>query len=196
MHDNSNNKIGRAVQIHIRGDPYRAPYCVKITAQSNYFWQSYPPFLYTAASFKTIPSGYHRGVIASKSTHMSISFKTILILSRPFFYLVYLQRNGRTAHFPAAHIPLALRGPADGLQGVAESHHPHGWKASNIPRERWYASIIGFLGTEGFKRWTHLDISKDMEKRKVPEDVFTAFANTLEVSTSQWNYINEIYSDI
>ena len=24
-------------------------------------------------------------------------------------------------------------------------------EASNIPQERWYASIVGFLGTEGFK---------------------------------------------
>ena len=77
-----------------------------------------------------------------------------------------------------------------------QSHVTLTLEASNIPRERWYASIIGFLGTKGFKRWQHLDISKDIEKRKTPEDVFTAFANTLEVLTSQWNYINEMYSDI
>ena len=77
-----------------------------------------------------------------------------------------------------------------------QSHVTLTLEASNIPRERWYASIIGFLGTKGFKRWQHLDISKDVEKRKMPEDIFTAFANTLEVSMSQWNYINEMYSDI
>ena len=77
-----------------------------------------------------------------------------------------------------------------------QSHVTLALEASNIPRERWYASIIGFLGTEGFKRWQHLDISKDVEKRKTPEEFFTAFANTLEVSTSQWNYIDEMYSDI
>ena len=32
--------------------------------------------------------------------------------------------------------------------------------------------------------------------RKTPENVFTAFANTLEVSTSHWNYIDEMYSNI
>ena len=77
-----------------------------------------------------------------------------------------------------------------------QSHVTLMLEASNIPRERWYASIIGFLGTERFKRWTHLDIPKDVEGRKTPEDVFQAFANTLEVSTSQWNYIDEMYSDI
>ena len=77
-----------------------------------------------------------------------------------------------------------------------QSHVTLALEVSNIPRERWYASIIGFLGTEGFKRWQHLDISKDVEKRKTPEDIFTAFANTLEVSTSQWNYIDEMYSGI
>ena len=77
-----------------------------------------------------------------------------------------------------------------------QSHITLALEASNIPRERWYASIIGFLGTKGFKRWQHLNISKDVKKRKTPEDVFTTFANTLEVLTSQWNYINEMYSDI
>ena len=44
--------------------------------------------------------------------------------------------------------------------------------------------------------WQHLKISKDVEERKTPENIFTAFANTLEVSMSQWNYIDEMYSDI
>ena len=57
------------------------------------------------------------------------------------------------------------------------------------------ASLVSWA-LEGFKRWQHLDISKDVKKRKTLEDVFTTFANTLEVSTSQWNYIDEMYSDI
>ena len=69
-------------------------------------------------------------------------------------------------------------------------------EVSNVPKERWYASIIGFLGSEGFKHWQHLEISTDEECRKTPENIFTAFANTLEVSMSHWNYIDEMYSDI
>ena len=69
-------------------------------------------------------------------------------------------------------------------------------EASNIPQERWYASIIGFLGQEGFQHWQHLDISKKPEEKKKPEKVFQAIANTLEVSTSYWNHIDEMYSDI
>ena len=77
-----------------------------------------------------------------------------------------------------------------------QSHITLTLEASNIPPERWYASIIGFLGTEGFKRWQHLDISKKDNEKKHPENMFKAFADTLEVSTSHWNYINEMYSDI
>ena len=77
-----------------------------------------------------------------------------------------------------------------------QSHITLALEASNIPRERWYTSIIGFLGSEGFKQWQHLDISKNVEERKTPENVFTAFSNTLEVLTSQWNYIDEMYSNI
>ena len=77
-----------------------------------------------------------------------------------------------------------------------QSHVTLMLEASTIPRERWYASIVGFLGSEGFKHWQHLEISKNIEERKTPENVFTAFSNTLEVSMSQWNYIDEMYSDI
>ena len=69
-------------------------------------------------------------------------------------------------------------------------------EASNIPPERWYASIIGFLGTEGFKWWQHFNISKKDKEKKHPENVFKAFADTLEVLTSHWNHINEMYSNI
>ena len=77
-----------------------------------------------------------------------------------------------------------------------KSHITLALEASNIPQDRWYASIIGFLGTKGFKLWQHLEVSKDDKLKKTPENVCTAFANMLEVSTSQWNYINEMYSSI
>ena len=95
--------------------------------------------------------------------------------------------------------PPTFHWPSEDQQTAYEEWRSHvtlALEASNVPQDRWYASIVGFLGTEGFKRWTHLDISKDIEGRKNPENVFQAFANTLEVSTSQWNYIDEMYSDI
>ena len=42
----------------------------------------------------------------------------------------------------------------------------------------------------------NLPISKDVEARKNPEAVFKAITDKLEVSTSYWNYIDEMYSDI
>ena len=41
-----------------------------------------------------------------------------------------------------------------------------------------------------------MPISKDAEVRKNLEAVFQAIAGTLEVSTSYWNHIDEMYSDI
>ena len=69
-------------------------------------------------------------------------------------------------------------------------------EASNISRERWYATIVGFLGKEGFKWWNTLPISKQEENKKNPDEVFKAIADTLEVSTSYWNHMDEMYSDI
>ena len=93
-----------------------------------------------------------------------------------------------TFHWPSEDQQMAF--------GEWKNHVPLTLEVSNIPRDRWYASIIGFLGTEGFKHWQHLEISKDDKLKKTPENVFTAFTNTLEVLTSHWNYINEMYSDI
>ena len=68
--------------------------------------------------------------------------------------------------------------------------------ASNFEEKIWFASIIRYLGKEGFEQWNTLPISKDVELRKNSEAVFKAIADTLEVSTSYWNYIDEMYSDI
>ena len=69
-------------------------------------------------------------------------------------------------------------------------------EASNIAKERWYATIVGFLGKEGFKWWNTLPISKNGNDIKDPKAVFKAIADTLEVLTSYWNHIDEMYSDI
>ena len=58
------------------------------------------------------------------------------------------------------------------------------------------ATIVGFLGKEGFKWWNTLPISKDKENEKSPEPVFKAIVHTLQVSTSYCNHIDEMYSDI
>ena len=69
-------------------------------------------------------------------------------------------------------------------------------EASSIPKDKWYTTIVGFLGQEGFKCWQNLEISKQPENRKIPKNIFNAFTNTLEILTSYWNYIDEIYNDI
>ena len=47
-----------------------------------------------------------------------------------------------------------------------------------------------------FQWWNTLPISKDKENQKKPKAVFKAITDTLEVSISYWNHINEMYSDI
>ena len=69
-------------------------------------------------------------------------------------------------------------------------------EASSLNKEIWCATIVGYLGKEGFRRWSTLPISKDANAKKDPEAVFQAIMETLEVSTSYWNHIDEIYSDI
>ena len=74
------------------------------------------------------------------------------------------------------------------LTRIGSIQHPPG---KMVCQYHWF-----FLGQEGFQCWQHLDISKDPEQKKVPENVFKAIANTLEVLMSYWNHIDEMYSDI
>ena len=67
-------------------------------------------------------------------------------------------------------------------------------KASN--RERWYVTIIGFLGKESFKWWNNLPILKQEENKKNPDEVFKAIADILKVSTPYWNHTDEMLSNI
>ena len=67
---------------------------------------------------------------------------------------------------------------------------------SSINRDIWLATIVAYLGKEGFRRWNILPISKDANAKKDPDAVFQAIADTLEVSTSYWNHIDEMYSDV
>ena len=146
-----------------------------------------------------------------RGTHMNFPFKTLiwdhcthlaltpiqnanLIISRPSV-LVYFQDHGKwTTNFAATKVWLA-----EDLQQAFDK-----WKgqitlvlcASSINRDIWYTTIIGYLSKEGFKCWNTLPISTDEEAQKDPEKVFQAKADTLEVSTSYWNHIDEIYSDI
>ena len=80
------------------------------------------------------------------------------------------------------------------MSGRVRSHshyvHPASRKTSGLQ------TIIGYLSKEGFKRWNTLPISRDEEAQKDPEAVVKAIADTLEVLTSYWNHIDEIYSDI
>ena len=69
-------------------------------------------------------------------------------------------------------------------------------EASSINRNVWFASMIGYIGKEGFRRWSILPISKDANAKKDPDVVFQAIADTLEVSTSYWNHIDEMYSNV
>ena len=69
-------------------------------------------------------------------------------------------------------------------------------QASSISKEVWFAMIVGVLGKEGFIWWDKLPISKDKENQKNLKAVFKAITYTLEVSTSYWNHINMMYSDM
>ena len=110
--------------------------------------------------------------------------------------LVYFQDHGRwTAHFSAPKVWLACRGPATGIWWV-EGQITLALHASSINQDIWFATIIAYLGKEGFKWWNTLPISTNEEAQKDLEKVFKAIMDTLEVLTSYWNHIDEIYSDI
>ena len=87
---------------------------------------------------------------------------------------------------------LIFQPPMFNWQAEDQQHAFEEWKgqvtlalqASSINKEVWFATIVGFLGKEGFKWWNTLSISKEEKSQKNPNAVFKAIADTLEVSTS------------
>ena len=121
--------------------------------------------------------------------------RKIWLISRPLI-LVSLQHNGRrTASISAPKFDW----DADDQQLAFEEWRGQislALEASSINRDIWFATIVGYLGKEGFRQWSILPISKDSNAKKDPDAVFQAIMDTLEVSTSYWNHIDEMYSDI
>ena len=108
-----------------------------------------------------------------------------------------MQHNGRTASVWAP--PPKFDWDAEDQQLAFEEWRGQislALEASSINRDIWFATIIGYLGKESFRQWSILPISKDANAKKDPDAVFQAIADTLEVSTSYWNHIDEMYSDI
>ena len=99
---------------------------------------------------------------------------------------------------------LIFQPPKFDWQAEDQQHAFEEWKvqvtlalrASSINKDIWFATIVGLLGKESFRWWNTLPISMKEESQKNPEAVFKAITDTLEVSTSYWNYIDEMYSDI
>ena len=145
--DNSNNTIGRQLKFTSEVTLIGPHIVSKFQPNPTIFGKVIHHFVH-GSFFQDHPQRAPARVIASKSIwyffqdHFG-SFKTI-------FYLVYLQHNGRTAHFPATHIPLALQGPADSLRGVAESCHP---RAGSIqyPQREMVCQHCWFPGHQGIQ---------------------------------------------
>ena len=116
IRNNSHNKAGRQLQFTSEVTLIGAHIVSKFQPNPTIIVQVIDHFVQRQLLSRPSPFNTIVWQIALKLTHMSISFKTIV--------LVYFQHNGRTAHIPTAHIPLALRGPTDSLLGVEESHHP------------------------------------------------------------------------
>ena len=70
-------------------------------------------------------------------------------------------------------------------------------EVSSIQKDIWFATIIGYLGKEGFRWWNTLPISKDANGKEGSRGSFSSHHGyARKVSTSYWNHINEMYSDI
>ena len=54
-------------------------------------------------------------------------------------------------------------------------------RASSIKKDLWFATIVVFLGKEGFRRWSTLPISTEKESQKNPKAVFKAITETRSV---------------
>ena len=145
-----------------------------------------------AASFKTIPIQYHC-VANSIIIH---SYRVFGSFQDHFFLFSIFTAQWQDSLFSnrphSTGPPRTSRRPSRSGRVTSPSH----WKCPISPERDGMPASLVFWAPK-VSRDGNISISPKMSKnRKTPEDIFTAFTNTLEVSTSQWNYIDEMYSNI
>ena len=122
IHDNSHNKAGRQLQ-----------FTSEVTLIGIHTVSKFQPN--PTIIVKVIDSFVHSSFFQDHCVANCIKIKSYENFFQDHCILVYFQHNGRTAHIPTTHIPLALRGPTDSIQGVAELHHPHIGSVQYPPRK-------------------------------------------------------------
>ena len=121
--DNSHNKAGR--QLQFTSEVILIGIHIVSKFQPN-------PSIIT----KVIDNFVHGNFFQDHCVANNIKIKSYNNFFQDHCILVYFQHNGiRTAHIPTAHIPLVLRGPADSIQGMAESHHTCIGSVQHPPRK-------------------------------------------------------------
>ena len=71
---------------------------------------------------------------------------------------------------------------------------PSHWKHPISPKTDGMPASLVSWAPKASSNGSHLKISKNEDVKKIPDNVFKAFTNTLEVLMSYWNYTNEMYS--
>ena len=78
-----------------------------------------------------------------------------------------------------------------------QSHITLTLEASYIPWERWYTSIIGFLGSKRLQVMaSSWDLQRHRRKKNTGKHLHHLRKYLRSLDMSQWNYIDEMYSDI
>ena len=72
---------------------------------------------------------------------------------------------------------------------------PSHWKCPIFPKKDGMPALLVSWALKASSIGSILRFPKMTTSRKIPENIFTAFANTLEVLMSHWNYIDQMYSD-
>ena len=113
IHDNSHNKAGRQLQL-----------TPEMTLIGVHIVSKFQPNPSTIT--KVINNFVHGNFFQDHCVVNCIKIKSYDNFFQDHCILVHFKHNGiRTAHIPTTHISLALRGPADSIQGMAESCHTH-----------------------------------------------------------------------
>ena len=165
------------------------PLCAKLY-QNSAIWQflSRPSIWSTFRSYFTFFQNHCPNFTPFK-TIFGTSFKTItfsLILGQ------WWQDSSYSNHPSLTGTQTTNRQHSRNGRVIWHSH----WKPPTFPKKDGMPASLVSWALKASKRWQHLEISKQDEQKKIPENVFKAFADTLEVSTSYWNHIDEMYSDI
>ena len=135
---------------------------------------------------------FHSGPLCGK---LHLNYFIWEFLSRPLHFSLFPAQWQDSSYSNRSHSTGPLRTSRWHFRSGRVMSPLH-WKHPIFPKKDGMPALLVSWAPKASSDGSILRFPKNDDLKKIPDNIFKAFTNTLEVSMSHWNYIDEMYSDI